>query len=378
MGDHARARPCPTHPPAAPRHRGHAGRRHHRRRDHRVPEPALDRAGHDRDPGAGDAPVRPLRMGRLDPLGDVGRALLRLGRPDVLQRRHLHVQAVPGRGRGDVHGEVLRRVGDRVQGVLSAVALAPFALTRVESSRLARSLSSGTSGRLSAHLAGPDDDAALLSLQVTGSVFLEAFGNTPELLHREYAELLPSMTHVVVLDKVAQAPVGALILQEAPAARLKTVVDLAAPPWSIGAASSLAALDLAPEDRNAADLLVMAVDGAFRNRGIAQLLMYAGWVASVARGIDRWTAILDDGLLGGLGPLTGGAGVPIGSAHSAPYLGSPGSTPITVRMNPDEDGDLLSRMQRVGRLAERTTAFCPRLEPDRVLFQSLAAPAVAA
>src|SRR3954469_882703 len=372
MGEHARARPGTSHPPAASRHPGHAGCRHHRRGDLGVPEPALGRAGHDRDPGAGAAPVRPLRVGRLDPLGDLGGALLRVGRPDVLQRRHLHVQAVRGRGRGAVHGEVLRRVGDRVQGVLSAMALEPFALTRVESARLARSLSSGSSGRLSAHLAGPDDDAALLSLQVTGSVFLEAFGNTPELLHREYAGLLPSMTHVVVLDKVAQAPVGALILQEGPAASLKTVVDLAAPPWSLPAASSLAALALAPHDRNAADLLVMAVDSAFRNRGIAQLLMYAGWVASVARGIDRWTAILDDGLLRGLDQLTAGAVVPI--AWSAPYLGSPGSTPITVRMDPALDGDLLSRMQRVGRLVERTTTFCPRLEPDRLAFQSLGIP----
>jgi ribosomal protein S18 acetylase RimI-like enzyme len=255
------------------------------------------------------------------------------------------------------------------------VALEPFALTRVESTRLVRSLTSGFSGRLSAHLAGPDDDAALLSLQVTASVFYESFGNTPELLRREYAALLPSMTHVVVLDKVAQAPVGALILQEGPAASLKTVVDLTAPPWSLPAASSLAALDLSSGSRNAADLLVLAVDSAFRNRSIAQQLMFAGWVASVPRGIDRWTAILDDGLLPGLDQLTGGAVVPIGSAESAPYLGSPGSTPITVRMDPLFDGDLLARLQRVGRLAERTTTFCARLEPDRVTFQSLAAPA---
>ncbi|NYJ06580.1 GNAT family N-acetyltransferase [Petropleomorpha daqingensis] len=252
------------------------------------------------------------------------------------------------------------------------MALEPFALTRVESSRLARSLTSGSAGRLSAHLAGPDDDAALLSLQVTATVFHDSFGNTPELLRREYADLLPSMTHVVVLDRVAQAPVGALILQEGPAASLKTVVDVAAPPWSLPA---LPALGLSPDDRNAADLLVMAVDAAFRNRGIAQLLMYSGWVASVARGLDRWTAILDDGLLRGLDQLTAGAVVPI--ASSAPYLGSPGSTPITVRMDPAVDGDLLSRMQRVGRLAERTTAFCPRLEPDRVAFQSLALPVAA-
>ena len=257
------------------------------------------------------------------------------------------------------------------------MALEPFALTRVESARIARELSRDVAGRLSVHVAGPDDDAALLSLQVTGEVFLQSFGNTSEQLHREYAGLLPALTHVVAVDRVAQAPVGALILQQGRADGLKTVVDVAGPPWSVPPAETLAALNLAPDDRTAADLLVMAVDGAFRNRGIAQLLMYAGWVASVARGIDRWTAILDDGLLGGLHQLTAGAVAPIGSARSAPYLGSPGSTPITVRMDPAVDGDLLSRMQRVGRLVERTTAFCPRPEPDRVAFRALREPSVA-
>lgn len=255
------------------------------------------------------------------------------------------------------------------------MALEPFALTRVESARLVRELTRDVPGRLAVHLAGPDDHAALLSLQVTGEVFLDAFGNTPELLHREYAGLLPAMTHVVAVDKVAQAPVGALILQQGRADELKTLVDVAGPPWSLDPAEARAALDLAPGDRTAADLLSLAVQRAFRNRTIAPALIYAGWVASAARGVERWTAILDDALLGGLNLLTDGAVVPIGTARSAPYLGSPGSTPITVRMNPEEDGDLLVRMQRTGAAVARFATFCPRLEPDRRAFQALAVPA---
>ena len=255
------------------------------------------------------------------------------------------------------------------------MALEPFALTRVESSRIARELARGATGRLSAHLAGPDEDAALLSLQVTGEVFLDAFGNTPEVLRAEYDPLLPAMTHVVVVDRVAQAPVGALILQEGRADRLKTLVDIAAPPWSIPVGESLAALHLAPDDRHAADLLALAVQRAFRNRAIAPLLTYSGWVVSAARGIDRWTAILDDGLLGGLGALTEGGIVPIGAARSAPYLGSPGSTPITVKMDPAEDADMLRCVQKVGRAVSRFATFCPRLAPDHEALQSWALPA---
>jgi hypothetical protein len=95
-----------------------------------------------------------------------------------------------------------------------------FALDAVEARRLVDELleTAGTR-RFSVHLAGPDDAAALLSLQVAADVFLEAFGNTAELLRDEYAPLLPSMTHLVVIDGVTRTAVGSLILQAAPAPR---------------------------------------------------------------------------------------------------------------------------------------------------------------
>src|SRR4029453_7143857 len=58
------------------------------------------------------------RVGGMDSLGDVGRALLRVGRPPaVLQRRRLRLQAVLGRRRGRAHPRVVRRPRRRLQGV---------------------------------------------------------------------------------------------------------------------------------------------------------------------------------------------------------------------------------------------------------------------
>jgi ribosomal protein S18 acetylase RimI-like enzyme len=252
-----------------------------------------------------------------------------------------------------------------------------FALGAGESQRLVDALLDGADGSApsSVHLAGPDDDAALLSLQVAADVFLDSFGNTASLLRDEYAPLLPSMTHLLVLDRSRRTAVGSLILQEAPAGELKTFADLARPPWSLPADGALTAVDLVPGARTAADLLLLAVSPTHRNRGLAPLLMYAGWVASVQHGIDRWTAILDDSLLRGLHGLTGGAVRPIASSH--PYLGSPASTPVTVRMNPALDLPLLGRMQRVGAIAASRVSFCPRLAPAVETFQALRPPSSA-
>ena len=84
---------------------------------------------------------------------------------------------------------------------------------------------------------------------------------------------------------------------------------------------ALAALGLRGGTRTAVDLLLLAVHPAYRRLGLAQLLMYAGWVASLQRGIDLWTAILDDSLMRGMNQLTDGALVPIDGAATRPTSG---------------------------------------------------------
>jgi ribosomal protein S18 acetylase RimI-like enzyme len=248
-----------------------------------------------------------------------------------------------------------------------------FALDARESQRVVDDLLAdrGTR-RFSVHLAGPDDAGALLSLQVAAEVFLGAFGNTPEVLRAEYAPLFPAMTHVVVLDRTTRTAVGSLILQAAQAEDLKTVVDAARPPWSMPVDATLGALGLQRGTRSGADLLLLAVRPGYRRLGLAQLLMYAGWMASLQRGIDRWTAILDDSLLFGMNLMTDGALRPIDGAVSAPYLGSPASTPVSVRMNPHEDADLLRRVLAIGRGVSVDADFSAALESGRRAIQEYA------
>jgi hypothetical protein len=248
-----------------------------------------------------------------------------------------------------------------------------FALDAEEAQRLVDELLESAPGtrRFSVHLAGPDDAAALLSLQVAADVFLDAFGNTAELLRNEYAALLPSMTHLIVLDRVTRTAAGSLILQTAPAEELKTVVDLASEPWSMPTDDALAALGLARGDRTAVDQLLVAVRPEYRNVGLAQLLLYAGWVLSVERGIHLWTAILDEPLRRGMNELTHGALVPIGGAATLPYLGSAASTPISVRMDPATDVALMRRIARAGAAAAEHAVFCAELEVGHRAFQAV-------
>ena len=249
-----------------------------------------------------------------------------------------------------------------------------FALEAQETQRLVDDLlADGGDRRFQVHVAGPDDVAALLSLQVAADVFLGAFGNTPELLRAEYAPLFPSMRHVLVLDSATRTAVGSLILQAAPAEALKTVVDAAGEPWSMPVDRTLGALGLQRGARSGADLLLLAVRPGYRRHGLAQLLMYGGWMASLARGRHLWTAILDDTLLGGMNLMTEGALRPIDGAVSAPYLGSPASTPVSVRMNPLEDVDLVRRVHAIGRSVSGDADFCPALEPGRRALQEYAA-----
>ena len=181
------------------------------------------------------------------------------------------------------------------------------------------------------------------------------------------------MTHIVVLDTVTRTAVGSVILQEGRPDELKTLVDLAGEPWSIPAAAGLAALGLSRGARTALDLLVVAVSRGYRNLGLAQLLLYAGWVLSVPRGIDRWTAILDEPLLRGMNELTRGALISIAGAATAPYLGSPASTPISIRMDPAKDVGLMGRIARAGAAASTHVSFSAVLESGHRAFQSTVA-----
>jgi ribosomal protein S18 acetylase RimI-like enzyme len=246
----------------------------------------------------------------------------------------------------------------------------PFALTPEDIRRLTSALIGPDDTRgFGVHLVDAGDDAALLSLQVAADVFLDSFGNTAEELLADYAALLPSLTHLLVVDRPTRTVVGTLVLQRGPLAQLKTLVDIARPPWSRPAGGVLGTLEGVHDDGTTADLLMLAVRREYRNRAVAPILCYAGWATSWHLGVERWLAMLDDPLLPGLDLLTGGAVHRLDD--SRPYLGSPGTTPVTLRLRTAEDTEFLRRTQRVGALAASRATFDSRLEPIRKAFQLL-------
>ena len=74
----------------------------------------------------------------------------------------------------------------------------------------------------------------------------------------------------------------------------------------------------------------------------------------------------------GMNLMTEGALRPIDGAISAPYLGSPSSTPVSVRMNPHEDVDLVRRVQAIGRAVSGDADFAAALESGRQALQGYA------
>ena len=186
-----------------------------------------------------------------------------------------------------------------------------FALGARQSQRIVDDLldRSGGAAPFSVHLAGPDDDAAALSMQVAADVFLECVRQHVRTAARASTPpLVPSMRTSSSSTGLARTAVGSVILQAAPRGSSKTVVDVAQPPWSVPAGRrSWPRSASIPADTTAADLLLLAVQPGYRRHGLGTLLLYAGWVASVGTGIDRWTAILDDAAAGRLRALSGGA-----------------------------------------------------------------------
>jgi hypothetical protein len=69
--------------------------------------------------------------------------------------------------------------------------------------------------------------------------------------------------------------------------------------------------------------------------------------------------------------LTHGALVPIGGAATQPYLGSAASTPISVRMDPAADVELMRRIGRAGGAAAEHADFCAELEAGHRAFQAV-------
>ena len=164
--------------------------------------------------------------------------------------------------------------------------------------------------------------------QVEARVFLQAFGNTPELLEQEYGAYEARSRFVAVIDDQSGDALGSARLITAGASPVKTLVDVAGDPWHLSVADSLAEVDLAGP--TVWDVATLAVDPRHRagaaGAELTLALCHGIWRYARNCAVPGLVTILDDRvrrLVRAIGlpwhPMTG--------ATSQPYLGSPASTP---------------------------------------------------
>lgn len=207
-------------------------------------------------------------------------------------------------------------------------------------------------------------DAGVLSCEA--DVFGHYYGNTAAELARTYGCYDEQAAFLVV--RAGETVIGMCRLIRPGRLGLKTVADLAAPPWGIDARRSVAAagIDL---DRtwDVATIAVRPKSGA-AGRMVAAALFHGLVQVSRANHVEWMTAILDRRARS-LMAIQGMELHAFPGTAPAPYLGSSASSPVFARM-----GTLLERQRQVNSEAYRRTAFgwgladivLPRLEQYRL------------
>ena len=175
-------------------------------------------------------------------------------------------------------------------------------------------------------------DAACL---VEAQVFQQAFGNTPEVMEQEYGPFADRSRFLAVLDDADGSALGVarLILPD-DAGSMKTLADVAGPPWHLSVGDVLGASGLA--GRLVWDVASLAVDRRYRSGAAgAELLLalcHGIYRYTLLNGVDGLVTVLDDRVLRLL-RLMGAPCAPMPGAVSRAYMGSPASTPCIWRVD---------------------------------------------
>jgi hypothetical protein len=169
--------------------------------------------------------------------------------------------------------------------------------------------------------------------RIESAVFLQAFGNTPEVMEEEYGAYEGRSRFIVVLDEESGSAVGAarFIVDDPAAVPVKTLVDVAGEPWHVDPAAALVAA--APAGGPVWDVASLAVDRRFRSgaSGAEVTLALCHGIHEYSRrsGVEGWVTVLDDRVLR-LQRMMGIAWLAMPGAASQAYLGSGASTPCTL------------------------------------------------
>lgn len=183
---------------------------------------------------------------------------------------------------------------------------------------------------LRVHLVDQADPVAELGRDVESAVFDETFGNSRDLLDDEYGPYLSGTFFAVVEDAATGDGVGSMRLIVDNPAGFKSLNDVESGPWATAAQKVLEDVDVEPTAL--VDVATLSVRAVSRRSGdaygnVTAVLFFALRAFKEAHGITDLVAILDDAVLTYLNQV-GVALAPVAGLASAPYLGSPGSTPV--------------------------------------------------
>jgi hypothetical protein len=136
-----------------------------------------------------------------------------------------------------------------------------------------------------------DEPEADLARQVEQVVFMEAFGNTPELLAAEYGPYERSSLFVCVIDHRRSLPVGSMRVL-LPSGPHKSLDDIEGP-WNASLDEVLVRTGIDIDRAATWDLATLAVDPSYRDGTVRSALFQGVNTASLLTGAKWYVAILD-------------------------------------------------------------------------------------
>ena len=185
----------------------------------------------------------------------------------------------------------------------------------------------GSPFRLTFDVRGPLLEAAR---GCEAEVFLSWYGNTADQLEREYGGYAESSVFITLSDDDGDVA-GAIRLIVPGVAGLKTLHDMADPPWHLDGPRSARAAGLDLD--STWDVATLGVRDGMGSKGVmAAAALYHGLIlATRVNEVTALVSIMDErvrSLLRSVGVITH----PLPGAVTAPYLGSQASTPVYGKM----------------------------------------------
>jgi hypothetical protein len=166
------------------------------------------------------------------------------------------------------------------------------------------------------------------------SVFLAQYGNTAEQWAEEYGPYDPSSAFIAITDRHGEA-VATMRLILPSIVGLKTLVDLARPPWSIDGVRSARAARMSVDATW--DVATLAIRKGVSRGGLLSAALYHGLLLGTRANAARWIVMIMDVRARRLLNTVGLQTHVLPGTTLAPYLGSDASVPLWAEVAPMVD-----------------------------------------